>query len=296
MVEQRSRFFRALVIVHAILALLISIAVESVAAAPLRGESQGIEQAGWEDHFNAVDSAFWVVEDWQRPDREFGAPGYIENTHLGVYQVDHVAVAESNGNRYLRLLLTQEVGPVDENPTGVISRGALLYTKEKYGYGTYEWRMRMSSTALSPAEQGVTTSGNVSAGFIFVNNSETEIDFEFSGHTLGSSYPETLYMVNWNNKEPSTGPTDHEFTSTVTMVPGLNQEFKTYQFEWKPDGITFSVDGIPQVIHRTDISQAPAHFMINHWGTNNPDEFGGKATIGVERYSYVDWVKFTPER
>jgi len=33
--------------------------------------------------------------------------------------------------------------------------------------------------------------------------------------------------------------------------------------------------------------------MINHWGTNNP-LWGGTATIGVERYFYVDWVRFTP--
>ena len=154
----------------------------------------------------------------------------------------------------------------------------------------------MSSTALSPTVRGVTTSGTVSAGFIFANNSETEIDFEFSGHTLSTPFPETLYMANWNNRDPSSGPTDHESTFSVTTVPGINQEFKTYQFEWKKDGITFSVDGIPQVIHRTDMPQAPAHFMINHWGTNNPDRFGGKATIGVERYLYVDWVKYTPDR
>jgi beta-glucanase (GH16 family) len=185
---------------------------------------------------------------------------------------------------------------VDDNPNGVVSRGALLYRQETYGYGTYAWRMRMSSTALSPSEPGVPVAGTVSAGFIFVNNSETEIDFEFSGQTVATPFPETLYMVNWNNQDPSTGPTDHEFTSTVTTVPGINQEFKTYQFEWKQDGITFSVDGIPQVIHRTDMPQAPAYFMINHWGADRPDGFGGKATIGVERYLYVDWVKYTPER
>ena len=35
--------------------------------------------------------------------------------------------------------------------------------------------------------------------------------------------------------------------------------------------------------------------MINHWGTNNPNGFGGGANIVDDRYFYVDWVKFTPQ-
>jgi hypothetical protein len=33
--------------------------------------------------------------------------------------------------------------------------------------------------------------------------------------------------------------------------------------------------------------------MINHWGTDNTF-WGGLATFGVDRFFYVDWVRFTP--
>jgi hypothetical protein len=35
--------------------------------------------------------------------------------------------------------------------------------------------------------------------------------------------------------------------------------------------------------------------MINHRGTNSDlGNFGGPATLGVDRYFYIDWVRFTP--
>ena len=266
----------------------------------------GETPSGWTENFDdsieGIKSRGWAIEDSESPDRKFGIPGYRENNHVGVYQEDHVSLVEgANNNKYLRLLLTQESGPVDENPNGVISRGALLYSINKYGYGTYEWRMRLSSTNPNPEDPffGSSTSGSVSAGFIYVNNSETEIDFEFAGHVVedeNTQNGESLYMVNWNNQDPSSNPRGNESTFHVVSVVGLNREFHIYKFVWEKNGITFYVDGVPQLIHRTNVPSAPAHFMINHWGTNRPGGFGGTATVAVERYFYVDWVKYTPPR
>ena len=57
--------------------------------------------------------------------------------------------------------------------------------------------------------------------------------------------------------------------------------------------MTFYIDDVFQTSHVTNIPRAPAHFMINHWGTNNPF-WGGEATVGPTRYYYVDWASYTP--
>lgn len=203
------------------------------------------------------------------------APGAITDNHIGYFQPDHLSL--SNG--YLVLLLTQESGLVDSNSNGVISRGAGIYTKRTYGYGTYEWRMRMSSTAGSPSGLGDPVSGSVSAGFTYVNNSETEIDFEFSGHA-----PNTLFMTNWT--------TINNSTSVSVPLFGISNDFHTYKFLWEAGSISYYVDDVLQAKVTTNVPSAPAYFMISHWGANNP-YFGGSATIGIPRYFFVDWVKYT---
>ena len=172
---------------------------------------------------------------------------------------------------------------------GVIPKGGIVYTKGTYGYGTYEWRMRMSSTAVTPLEPGSPISGSVSAGFSYVNNSQTEIDFELGGHLPG-----WLYMTNWHNKNPRTGPSDRQETYTAASLPDISEKFHTYKFVWEKGKITFYVDDVFQTSHVTNIPSAPAYFMINHWGTNNL-WWGGLATVGSSRYFYIDWVQYTPQ-
>ncbi|MCH7979232.1 MAG: glycoside hydrolase family 16 protein [Acidobacteria bacterium] len=272
----------------------ISIAADTAAAAPPQGGNKGQKNrggTGWEEHFEDGNlGSRWMIEDWQDPARKFSAPGYIPFNHVGYYLAEHVSVADG----YLRLRLTQDYGTVD-NSSGVISQGALIYTQDTYGYGTYEWRMRMSSTADIPAGSGSPTTGSVSAGFIYVNNSETEIDFEFSGHSLedDSLDDETLYMVNWNNKNSRTGPGESDNTVSVVPVPWLNTAFKTYKLVWEKRSVTYYVDDDLQAKHTTNVPRASAHFMINHWGTNSP-WWGGLATTATPRYFFVDWVKYTP--
>jgi endo-1,3-1,4-beta-glycanase ExoK len=239
---------------------------------------------GWQDEFSgtALDSRFWDIGNGR-------APGYIAGRHIGYYQPDHVALVSDGGSgRYLRLLLTQETGPVDANPNGTISRGALVSSDKVYGYGTYEWRMRMSSTAAGPLVPGNPVSGSVSAGFIYVNNSKTEIDFEFTG-----SLPDTLYLVNWANAQPASDPTPEEETFSYLQPFDVTSAFRLYKFVWEPTRISFYVDGILKAVHTTNVPGSPAHFMINHWGTDSVN-WGGPATPGTPRYFYVDWVRFTP--
>ncbi len=256
---------------------LVTVLVPSAPAAPKppRGGGNG----GWEDDFTSgqLDRKRWTVSSWW-------APGYLANNHLGYYEPENVSLQGG----YLVMRLWQEPGQVDDNLNGVISHGAHITTKQKYGYGTYEWRMRMSSTAATPTGAGQAVSGSVSAGFNYVNNSQTEIDFEFGAHL-----PETLYMVNWFNTDPSTGPFGSQEEYSAENIPGLNSQFMTFKFLWEPGRILFYVNDQLKAVHTSNVPAAPAYFMINHWGTNNP-YWGGPATFGSDRYFYVDWVRYTP--
>ncbi len=235
--------------------------------------------SGWQDDFtgSTLDLSRWIVMNGQ-------APGAIADNHIGYFQPDRVSLS----NSYLVLLLTQENGQVGTNPNGVISRGGGIHTTQTYGYGTYQWRMRMSSTAGSPLDAGNAVSGSVSAGFIYVNNSQTEIDFEFSGQS-----PDTLWLVNWLNPTPALDPTSSEESYTAVAPFDSTSGFHTYRFVWAPGIITYYIDGVQESVHTTNVPSAPAYFMINHWGTDST-AWGGPATIGTTRTFYIDHVSFTP--
>jgi beta-glucanase (GH16 family) len=248
----------------------------------------GNTPTGWVDDLNSIDPARWVKAGPETP-----VPGN-SSQNFGTYNPEHLTIVQdaATGNRYLQIKLTQ----VSSGGSSVVSTGGLLYSTEKYAYGTYEWTLRMSSNSATPLGGGNPESGNVSAAFIYTNNSQTEIDFEFSGHVIGDFDPlndETLYMANWKNKGPKSPPSNNELTSSTTEVPGITSGFKTYRFIWEQGKITFCVNGLPEAVHSTNVPRNPANVMINHWGTNNPNGFGGAATIGT-RYFYVDRVGYTP--
>jgi beta-glucanase (GH16 family) len=258
--------------------MLLCIAARGWAAPAKRPSPPAQGCAAWQDDFSSrrLDSKRWVVANGQ-------APGYTAGNHIGYYQPDHVSVE----NGFLKILLTQETGLVDGSD-GYISRGGLVYTKATCGYGTYEWTMRMSSTSSTPNGSGAWVSGSVSAGFLYVNNSETEIDFEYSALS-----PDYIWTVNWLNTNSHRDPTEAMETADAIELLDATTTFHTYKFVWAPGVITFYVDDVQVAQHTTNVPSSPAYFMINHWGTNSP-YWGGPATPGVNRYFYVDSVSYTP--
>lgn len=257
-----------------IVSLLVLLTVTPIASAAPPGKNC----SAWSDDFNGseVNPNLWVNANGQ-------APGYVPGVHRGYYVPTNVSV--SGG--FLKLALNQASGLVD-GKQGVISSGALIYSVVKCGYGTYEWRMRMSSTATSPTLTGFPISGSVSAGFSYVNNSQTEIDFEFSA--LNS---DRLWMVNWFNTRPRTAPTADE--ETASYLPNFfpYNAVHIYKYVWAPGVITFYVDGVQKAVHTADVPSAAAYIMINHWGTNSSG-WGGPATLNTPRDSYIDRFSYTP--
>ena len=240
------------------------------------GGDNGGGQTGWIERFDSIPGMLangWGIEQTGSADSLFGVPG----TGLASKSFDANNVQIQDGILRLRLSISETLN----------SSGALVYTKLTYAFGMYEWCARMSSTASSPTTSGDLASGGISAGFVYVNNSQTEIDFE---QARSGSLDWWLYMANWANRRLTSSAVK------ATAMPGnvpTYSEFKVYRFDWKKDYIEFLVDGTSLAFHTANIPRTAAHVMVNHWGTNNPTGFGGPAQAG-ERYFYVDWVRYTP--
>ena len=233
----------------------------------------------WQDTFQTLDSSRWNIASGS-------APG-SSTVNIAAFDPSHVVLTAPG---VLRLTLTQVTNGSTVNGVPVVnSYGGSLRTTFVCGYGTYTWKMKMSSTGLCADNTcvGDAVSGSVSAGFIYVNNSQTEIDFEFQGQTPGY-----IYLVNWLNTKPQRDPTSRNETSTPYAFNPLDGQH-TYQFVWTKGRIDYYVDGILGATHTTNVPTAPAYFIMNHWGTNSTN-WGGMASPGVTRYMYVTYASYAP--
>jgi endo-1,3-1,4-beta-glycanase ExoK len=199
------------------------------------------------------------------------APGSISGVNYGSFVPGNVDLSRG----MLCLKLQQQQGS-----SGVLSVGGEIQSLTTYGYGTYEWVMRASSTSSTPTGPGGPVSGQISAGFSFVNNSQTEIDFEIEGQ-----HPNTVWMTNWIST------TQKQYSSVFLASPDAN--FHHYKFVWIPGQITFYIDGVLVSTHTSNVPSSPSYIMVNHWGTNSTG-WGGLATEGVQRYLYVSSFTYTP--
>jgi len=231
------------------------------------------------DHFDggSLDATKWMIEN--RP-----ANGTFQG-HKGFFTRENIDFSTG----MLRLKLVQ-------SPTadGIVSYGASIQSKEKFRYGRYEFVMRMASTSATPSSRGNDVSGSVSSAFIFVNNSETELDIECLGDRPG-----LLHLSNWFNTEPSQHPSGgfegFNRIRQYEQIPfrGAADDFRAYVIEWTPNRVKWYIDGQQVASHDTHVPEAPAYIKFNLWGTDRK-EWGGIATVGIPRYMYIRSVSFRP--
>jgi beta-glucanase (GH16 family) len=210
-----------------------------------------------------LDATKWFIDTGR-------APGNIAGVNSGTLSAEHVDLSTG----MLRLTLNQSV-------SGALatSVGAEIRSKQLFGYGTYVWVARAASTSATPRGPGSAVSGSVTDVFNFINDSESEIDFEYQGQS-----PATLEMTNFATVSKS--------QSTTTPVAGADGSFHEYKYVWSAAKIEFYVDGTLVSTHTEHIPSAPAAVLINLWGTNSTS-FGGVATDSVTRYLYVSSFSYT---
>lgn len=233
--------------------------------------------SGFSDNFSAgkLNSSLWTVDTG-------AAPGG-NSTNTGTFSSSHVSLAQG----VLALKLTQNLGT-----NGVIqSVGAEVRSIALYGYGTYSWTMRTASTATCPTCIGAAVPGQTSAGFVYVNKSQTEIDFEveggddFYGVKNGADL-NIVWMTNW------LGTNAKQWSTSKLTAPDAN--FHTYKFVWTSSSISYYVDGHLVSVHTQHIPTAKAYIIMNLWGTNNI-WWGGYKTLGATRYLYIRNFTFTAQ-
>ena len=201
----------------------------------------------------------WVIDTGSSP---------ASSNNTGTFSASNVDLSQG----MLGLKLVQTTG------TPAISTGAEVRSVGTYGYGSFEWVARTSSTATTPNGAGTAQSGSVTGLFNFINTSQTEIDFEVEGQS-----PNTVEMTNWINGVNSTG------NSTLT---GTDTGFHDYKYVWSPGSISFYLDGNLVRTSTTNVPTAPAYIMFNHWGTNSAT-FGGTATNGT-RWVWIKSFTYIP--
>jgi endo-1,3-1,4-beta-glycanase ExoK len=223
-------------------------------------------QTAFVDYFDGgvLDSSIWVIDTGN-------APGRITGVNDGSFSTANVDLSQG----VLALKLTQT------GSAPVSSVGAEVRSVNTYGYGTYEWVMRASSTSATPNGSGNVVSGQISSGFTFINNSQTEID----SPEIEGQFPNMLEWTNW------TSTTTKQYSSTTLNAP--HAAFHSYKFVWQPGRIDFYVDGALVTTHTQNVPSAPAYILMNHWGTNS-SSFGGTATVGTTRWLYFSKFAYTP--
>ena len=209
----------------------------------------------------SLDTSKWIPSNWRAPGGGTFVPSYLDFS-TGMLRIKVTQTYNSGG--------------------GISSVGGELQSKNALGFGTYEWVMRASSTSSTPNGSGYTVSGQISSGFIFVNNSQTEIDSpEIEGQNPG-----TLWWTSW------TSVTTKQSTSSQAPFAPENG-FHSYKCVWTKNSIAFYVDGVLVSAHSGVVPQTPAYAMINHWGTNSTG-WGGLATPNITRYMFVRSFSFVP--
>ena len=164
----------------------------------------------------------------------------------------------------------------DKKDGSVPYAGGEYRSKDFYGYGRYEVRMK-----------AIKNDGVVSSFFTYTgpsdNNPWDEIDIEILGKDT------TKVQFNYFTD----GQGNHEYVHELGF--DASEDFHDYAFEWHKDKIVWFVDGIEVYTATDNIPSTPSKIMMNAWcgtgvdGWLNPfDSSNMPLTAEYERISYTD--------
>lgn len=152
--------------------------------------------------------------------------------------------------------------------------GAEYRTRDFYHYGLFEVSMKP-----------IKNDGVVSSFFIYTgpsdNNPWDEIDIEFLG--------KDTTKVQFNYFKDGQG--NHEYIYDLGF--DASEEFHTYAFEWKPDSITWYVDGEPVHTATENIPVTPGKVMMNVWPGTGVDDWLNPFDGNVPLTAEYDWFRIT---
>lgn len=168
------------------------------------------------------------------------------------------------------------------NSQNKIYKAGEVYTDNIYQYGKMEVRMLAA-----------TGSGVISNFFTFKEGSELsttfweEIDIEVFGKDGANTWQSNLIT--------GQGNTNLTRTEGIHQTVNLGQEYHTYTIEWKPNSVTWLVDGkvFREIIEGQSLLTAnETSLRFNIWNPNIPQWVGAFDESILPVHMFVNWIKF----
>jgi endo-1,3-1,4-beta-glycanase ExoK len=177
-----------------------------------------------------------------------------------------------NSDKKLQITLSDKGGK--QRPIGC----GEIRTKQVYGYGLYETRMRAAEGA-----------GLNSAFFTYIGPANhqpwDEIDFEFLGKNPHAV--ETNFYTNGKSMGGTVVNLDYDAT----------KEFHNYAIKWEPTKITWYVDG--KLVHESPAGVAipshPSSLFFSLWaGGAQENNWMGEFKYTTPKTAEIEWAAYTP--
>ncbi len=154
---------------------------------------------------------------------------------------------------------------------------AEIQTRERFGYGTYEARIKSDAG-----------SGLNAAFFTYIGGAHgqphDEIDFEILTKDTSK-----VSLNTYVSGKPKNG-------RVVAVPAGTNTRFNIYSFVWEKDRIRWYVNGtlVHSTSRNTDLPTHPQKIYLSHWGSDTfRDWMGVFSDPGRPLTMRIDWVAYT---
>ena len=232
-----------------------------VALLALQPVSAFAEGTSFHDTFDRLDADRWYLSD-----------GWSNGPHQNCEWRGGNAVAEDGA---LRLVFGANTdGPNTDRAFAC----AEVQTKERFGYGTYEARLR-----------AVGRSGYNSAFFSYIGPTDNvphdEIDFEVLGRDAA--------RVQLNRYVDGKGR--HE--EMVPVPGGADAAFHDYAYVWEPGRLRWYVDGelVAEASDAATVPRQPMKIFASLWaGETNPEWLGSFEAPPADGLAMeIDWIAYT---
>lgn len=235
--------------------VIIAAAVSGLLS-PAAYAQQGATGQSFVENFDSLDRSVWYVSDgWNN--------GKHQNCTWSKNQV------KTDGGQ---LQLTFSQGKTGDRDFAC----GEIQTKARFGYGTYEVRMKSATGA-----------GLNSAFFTFIGPTDKkphdEIDFEVLGKNTGQVQVNQYVSAKGNNEK------------LVPVAGGADQGFNDYAFIWEENRLRYFVNGklVHEVTDKAKIPQNPQKIFLSLWGTDTLKQWMGAFSYSQPTSMTVDRVAFT---
>ncbi|WP_280949774.1 glycoside hydrolase family 16 protein [Rhizobium sp. CF080] len=223
---------------------------------PAAYAQQGAAGQSFVETFDSLDRSVWYVSD-----------GWNNGKHQNCTWSKKQVKAEGGA-----LQLTFTEGKTGERDFAC----GEIQTKARFGYGTYEVRMKSATGA-----------GLNSAFFTYIGPTDKkphdEIDFEVLGKNTGQVQLNQYVSAKGNNEK------------LVPVAGGADQGFNDYAFIWEESRLRYFVNGklVHEVTDKAKIPQNPQKIFLSLWGTDTLKQWMGAFSYSQPTSMSIDRVAFT---